>query len=84
MTVMPRAPKPKSPPRPGRPRSGRPRIADRNTERVQLSMLPAERAGLDAIAAEWTEPGMPPNRSAAWRRIWREWTEWREERRGGV
>ena len=63
------------PPRPGRPRTGRPRLADRNTERVQVSMLPAERIELDALAADWAEPGLPPNRSAAWRRIFREWRE---------
>ena len=65
-----------NPPRPGRPRTGRPRLEpDRNTERVQISMLPAERVELDALADEWAEPGLPGNRSAAWRRIFREWRE---------
>jgi hypothetical protein len=61
------------PPRPGRPRSGRPRISDRNTLRKQISMLPDDAAALYACAVEWAEPGMPPNESAAWRRIFREW-----------
>jgi hypothetical protein len=39
----------------------------RNTVRIMLSMLPADLAALDALAAKQADPGMPPNRSAAFR-----------------
>jgi hypothetical protein len=39
----------------------------RNVLRVQLSILPADLAALDAIAAALAEPGLAPNRSAALR-----------------
>lgn len=39
----------------------------RNTVRVMISMLPADLAELDALAARLSEPGLSPNRSAAFR-----------------
>jgi hypothetical protein len=61
------------PPRPGRPREGRPAAPAGNTLKIPISMTPADHADLEAFAREWAEPGMPPNRSGAWRRILREW-----------
>lgn len=39
----------------------------RNTIRVQISMLPSDLLDLDALAARLAEPGLEPNRSAAFR-----------------
>ncbi len=63
------------PPRPGRPRTGRPARPGGNTVTVALSMLPADLAELDALAASLAEPGLPPSRSAALRLVMREWRE---------
>lgn len=60
------------------PQRGRPRLSRRTAERVQISLLPEDREALDAIAEEQAEPGMPPNRSAAFRRVLREWRAARE------
>ena len=45
-----------------------PKPHTRNTKRILVNLLPADLAALDAIAAEESEPGMKPNRSAAVRR----------------
>lgn len=75
------APSKANPPRPGRPQTGRPPARpDGNTRTVPISMFPADLADLDALAASIAEPGMIPNRSAAFRLVMR---EWREEARGG-
>ena len=66
------APSKANPPRPGRPRTGRPARPGGNTVTVPLSMLPSDLAELDAIAADLAEPGMPPNRSAAFRLVMHE------------
>jgi hypothetical protein len=39
----------------------------RNTERIQISVLPADLAEAQRIARERTEPGFHPNYSGAWR-----------------
>lgn len=70
---MSRAPSSSDPPRPGRPRTGRPARPGGNTVTVPLSMLPADLAELDALAASLSEPGLPSNRSAAFRLVMREW-----------
>lgn len=64
------------------PRRGRPRLSRRTAERVQISLLPEDREALDQIATELGEPGMPPNRSAAFRRVLREWREARSGESG--
>ncbi len=40
---------------------------NRNTLRVQVSILPSDLAELDALAARMCDPGFSPNRSAALR-----------------
>lgn len=50
-----------------------PEKQSRNTVRVMISMLPADLAELDALAARISEPGLTPNRSAAFRHALREY-----------
>jgi hypothetical protein len=51
---------------------------DRGTVRIQLSILPADLVELDTIAADIAEPGMMRNRSAAFRKVLREWLKAQE------
>jgi metal-responsive CopG/Arc/MetJ family transcriptional regulator len=64
-----------------------PESQSRNTVRVMISMLPTDLAELDALAARLAEPGLSPNRSAAFRTALREYLNLeadRERRSGGA